>query len=166
MYIQQSYLTCGQPVARIRVWCSKGKVNNEATSACASRDWSYADSRCQVDTVYLDFSKAFDKVSHGLLLLKLKRMGIDGILLHYWFKAYLSDRHQRVTVLGETASSLPVLSKVTQVSILGPLLFLIYVNDLPRCVLRKSSVAMFADDTKCYHPVHNVGDAVDGQTVE
>ena len=116
------------------------------------------DSRCQVDTVYLDFSKAFDKVNHELLLLKLRRMGIGGKLLR-WFSDYLSGRYQKVTVLGETSHSLPVLSGVPQGSILGPLLFLVYVNDLPTCVSSTSSVAMFADDTKCYRRIKSVDDA-------
>ena len=116
------------------------------------------DSRCQVDALYLDFAKAFDKVNHQLLIAKLRCLGIGGNLLR-WFTDYLSDRHQRVTTLGETSQSLPVLSGVPQGSILGPLLFLVYVNDLPDCVSRGSSVAMFADDTKCYRPVKSLHDA-------
>ncbi|CAB3995716.1 Hypothetical predicted protein [Paramuricea clavata] len=89
--------------------------------------------RCQVDTIYLDFAKAFDKVSHDLLLVKLHNFGIKGNLLR-WFKNYLSGRFQRVTVHGVTSQPLPVLSGVPQGSILGPILFLIYVNDLPDSV--------------------------------
>ncbi|CAB4005371.1 Hypothetical predicted protein [Paramuricea clavata] len=82
----------------------------------------------QVDAVYLDFAKAFDKVSHKLLLTKLHKFGIRGDLLS-WFENYLSGRYQIVTVLGETSGTLPVLSGVPRGSILGSLLFLVYVND-------------------------------------
>ena len=104
------------------------------------------DTRIQIDLVYLDFAKAFDRVDHRLLVNKLKNFGISGTLLN-WFEDYLSNRHQRVTVLGKTSHPLPVLSGVPQGSILGPLLFLLYVNDLPQAT---SSIAMYADDTKCY----------------
>ena len=116
------------------------------------------DSRCQVDALYLDFAKAFDKVNHKLLIAKLHCLVIGGNLL-CWFNDYLSDCHQRVTTLGETSQSLPVLSEVPQGSILGPLLFLVYVNDLPGCVSQGSSIAMFPDDTKCYRPVKSLHDA-------
>ena len=115
------------------------------------------ESRNQVDAVYLDFAKAFDKVSHKLLLTKLHKFGIRGGLLS-WFENYLSRRYQRVTVLGETSGTLPVLSGVPQGSILGPLLFLVYVNDLPHSISGESTVAMFADDTKCYRPVKDLPD--------
>ena len=115
------------------------------------------ENRSQVDSVYLDFAKAFDKVSHNLLLVKLQRFGIRGDLL-LWFKDYLSGRYQRVTVLGESSHTLPVLSGVPQGSILGPLLFLVFVNDLPDSISTQSSVAMFADDTKCYRPVNKLAD--------
>ncbi|CAB3984518.1 Hypothetical predicted protein [Paramuricea clavata] len=113
--------------------------------------------RAQVDTVYLDFAKAFDKVSHDLLLVKLHNFGIRGNLLR-WFGDYLSGRLQRVTVLGVTSEPLPVLSGVPQGSILGPLLFLIYVNDLPKATSFDTTVTMFADDTKCHRPLRNLQD--------
>ena len=115
------------------------------------------ESRNQVDTVYLDFAKASDKVSHKLLLNKLHKFGIRGDLLS-WFENYLSGRYQRVTVLGETSGTLPVLSGVPLGSILGPLLLLVYVNDLPHSISGESTVAMFADYTKCYCSVKDLPD--------
>ncbi len=114
------------------------------------------DKRIQTDIVYLDFAKAFDRVDHQLLLKKLKNFGISGNLLQ-WFKNYLTNRHQKVTVLGQSSQPLPVLSGVPQGSILGPLLFLIYVNDLPQAT-SKSSVALYADDTKCFCSIKNFQD--------
>ena len=110
--------------------------------------------RGHVDTVYLDFAKAFDKVSHDLLLVKLHNFGIRGNLLR-WFGDYLSGRLQRVTVLGVTSEPLPMLSGVPQGSILGQLLFLIYVNDLPMSTSRDTTVTMFADDRKCHRHLRN-----------
>ena len=86
----------------------------------------------------------------------IHRFGIRGTLLS-WFDDYFTDRVQRVTVLGLNSKSPPVLSDVPQGSILGPLLFLIYVNDLPD-VASSTSVALFADDTKCYWSIGGMED--------
>lgn len=112
--------------------------------------------KIQFDAIYLDFSKAFDKVSHHHLLLKLRQFGIDGAL---WLllKSYLLNRYHCVSINGSISSKLPVLSGVPQGSILGPLLFLLYVNDLPSAV-SSSSLLMFADDTKCLKPIANPRD--------
>ena len=93
-------------------------------------------------------TKAFDKVNHELLINKLRRFGFKTNLLN-WFQSYLYHRRQQVTVLGSTSSSLPVTSGVPQGSILGPILFLLYVNDLPDAV-SSSTIATFADDTKLF----------------
>ncbi len=110
----------------------------------------------QVDMLYLDMSKAFDRINHKRLILKLSNSGIGGNLLN-WFESYLTDRRQRVTVLGVTSSTLPVTSGVPQGSILGPALFLLYVNDLPEADL-SSRVAMFADDTKLFSAIKSQDD--------
>jgi hypothetical protein len=102
----------------------------------------------QTDVIYTDFSKAFDKVSHGLLLHKLRNFGICGSLLS-WFESYLSRRQQRVVLDGSASKWTNVTSGVPQGSILGPLMFLIYINDLPD-VLSSSTPLLFADDTKIY----------------
>ena len=102
-------------------------------------------------------SKAFDKVSHVTLIAKLRQYHINGSLLE-WFSSYLHDRRQRVTILGATSSEKPVSSGVPQGSILGPVLFLVYVNELPDAV-QNSSVACFADDIKIFRCVNSISDA-------
>lgn len=112
----------------------------------------------QVDSIYLDFRKAFDSVSHPKLLLKLSASGITGNLW-LWFKGYLSDRYQCTSIEQCKSSFLPVLSGVPQGSILGPILFIIYINDLPGSV-NHSRVLSFADDTKCYKGIHESAHAI------
>lgn len=117
---------------------------------------SYTSHNDQVDAVYLDFRKAFDSVPHAELLQKLRRCGITGKLWE-WFKEYLSNRHQCTTIEQQRSGFLPVLSGVPQGSILGPILFILYLNDLPNCVLH-SKILSFADDTKCYKVIQRVED--------
>jgi len=84
----------------------------------------------EVDVIHLDRSKAFNKVPHDLLLTKLHRHGISGTALR-WFASYLSNRQQRVVLKGAFSDWLSVTSGVPQGSILGPLLFLVFVNEMP-----------------------------------
>ena len=99
---------------------------------------------------FLDISKAFDRVWHDGLFYKIKTFGVEGNLYHL-IKSFLTNRHQRVTINGQSSDWLPVNAGVPQGSILGPLLFLIYINDLPDGLL--SSVKLFADDTALFSHV-------------
>ena len=98
----------------------------------------------QVRSIFLDISKAFDKVWHKGLLYKLKPVSTSGELCNL-LQNYLSGRFQRVVLNGQTSSWRPVLAGAPQSSIMGQLLFLIYINDLPNEL--KSNVKLFADDT-------------------
>ena len=108
-----------------------------------------------VDIIYLDFQKAFDKVPHQRLLLKLKAHGI-GDSITDWIEQWLTDRRQRVVVDGEVSNWKSVLSGVPQGSVLGPILFLIYINDLDDSIT--SNLLKFADDTKLFRKVNTDGD--------
>jgi hypothetical protein len=110
------------------------------------------DNQDEVLLVFLDISKAFDRVWHEGILYKLKQAGIHGILLQ-WFESYLSNRKQRVVVGGKSSESKYVHAGVPQGSILGPLLFLLYVSDLSSNLQNKSS--LFADDTTIIVPIDN-----------
>ena len=113
------------------------------------------DENVQTDVVYLDFAKAFDSVPHDRLLLKLRHLGIRGKILR-WIQAYLKGRKQRVVLRNGQSSWCEVDSGVPQGSILGPLLFLLFINDLPISI--DSSIKLFADDTKLYRKIESLED--------
>ena len=117
------------------------------------------DSKSQTDVVYFDLSKAFDSVSHKLLLHKLKSFGFSGKLLG-WFKSYLTDRFQCVAIDGVKSDYLHVTSGVPQGSILGPLAFILFNNDLPSVVTAGCQIAIFADDTKIYRVIRTIHDCL------
>ena len=104
--------------------------------------------------IFIDLQKAFDTVNHDVLLTKLDHYGIRGTVFD-WFKSYLSGRKQYVSVTGSNSSYLDATCGVPQGSVLGPLLFLIYINDLPQS---SSNLAfyLFADDTNIYYEADNL----------
>lgn len=111
-----------------------------------------------------DLSKAFDRVPHRPLIQKLGAVGLTGPILS-WLRCYLSDRSQEVAVHGANSIQFPVLSGVPQGSVLGPLLFLVYVNDMCYSHLTSdSSLVLYADDTTLYKPLTHFDDLSDFQT--
>ena len=112
----------------------------------------------EVRAVFFDISKAFDRVWHKGLLAKLKGAGITGSLLN-WFSDYLSDRKQRVIIPGVQSNWADVKAGVPQGSILGPLLFLVYINDIVSDI--QSNIRLFADDTSLYLIVEHANVSAD-----
>ena len=115
----------------------------------------YFDQKTQVDVAILDFSKAFDTVPHARLMKKLEKIGIKGGI-HNWIYKFLHYREQKVIVEGVASDPVSVASGVPQGTVLGPLLFLCYINDLPATV--KAKIRLFADDCLIYSPIKNTGD--------
>ena len=111
---------------------------------------------CNADVLYLDFSKAFDKVDHQLLLKKLKMYGFRGKVLD-WISNFLCERKQHVVIDGIKSPAIDVISGVPQGTVLGPLLFILYINDI-FSVVQHSKVNVFADDSKLHKKISSPSD--------
>lgn len=115
----------------------------------------HMDRNIPIDTLFLDFEKAFDKVPHSRLLQKTSRLNLHRHVFN-WIKAFLTNRKQFVHVNDHSSDLSHVLSSVPQGIVLGPLLFLIYINDIPLSV--ESNIRLFADDCVLYRPINNPTD--------
>ena len=119
-------------------------------------DWTCAiENNNSSDCIYLDYQKAFDTVPHKRLISKLYAYNIDEKIIN-WIKYYLSERKQYVEINGQKSEWQKVTSGIPQGSVLGPLLFLIYINDLPDGIT--STIYMYADDTKLYREIKSPDD--------
>ena len=121
-------------------------------------DWLRAlDSGHEVCVVFFDVKKAFDSVPHAPLLEKLSEIGLNPYIIK-WIKSYLTDREQFVVVDGSSSNPLQVLSGVPQGSVLGPLLFLIYINDVVWQISSSSKINLYADDIALYRTIYTPED--------
>jgi hypothetical protein len=110
------------------------------------------------DAVFLDFAKAFDKVPHNRLMEKIRALGISGEVAN-WIERWLAGRKQRVVLDGEASEWKDVVSGVPQGSVLGPVLFLIFIRDLDRALPASVRLRKFADDSKLANKIENEQDA-------
>ena len=149
-----TFLTSNSLISEQQHGFVRGRSCQTNILLCLEKWTEIVDGGNSVDVAYFDYAKAFDKVSHRLLLLKLQRYGIDGKLLS-WLKNYLENRKQRVVVGNAMSEWLEVVSGTTQGTVLGFLLFLLFINDLPgACSPEDESLVMLlADDTKSYQEI-------------
>ena len=140
-----------------------GFMSNRSTVSALIKvldDWQRAlDQGCEICVVFFDVSKAFDTVPHLPLLQTLSEIGLDPYLIR-WIRSYLAGRSQFVSIDGCNSPTLPVLSGVPQGSVLGPLLFVSYINDVAAAVSSGSNVNMFADDIALYRVIKTRDDYV------
>ena len=116
---------------------------------------SALNNREQIDAILLDMSKAFDTVPHERLCYKLSLYGIRGVTLK-WIRSFLSGRTQKVILNGQESNTTRVLSGVPQGSVLGPLLFIVYINDMPNDIA--SNIKLYADDALLYRTIYSITD--------
>ena len=113
----------------------------------------------KIDSIYMDFMKPFDEVPHQRLLKKMERYKITETVIK-WVKSFLNDRKQKVTVNGAESKNHKVTSGIPQGSVLEPILFVIYINDMPECVDSTATTCtyLFADDTKIFREIKSPND--------
>ena len=134
---------------------SKGRSCTSQLLVTLNEWFQLLDSKIPVDAAYLDFRKAFDSVPHKRLITKLHGYGVRGSVLN-WISDFLSGRYQYVSINNSSSKTVPVVSGVPQGSVLGPSLFIYFINDLPD--VSKSLLKIFADDTKVYAPIRSLED--------
>lgn len=137
----------------------KGYSTSLALVELVDTIYTHCDNRDTVIGMFFDLQKAFDTVDHSILLHKMNNCGIRGIVLK-WFRNYLSNRKQFVSIGNSKSDLQNVTCGVPQGSVLGPLLFLLYINDIENCV-RNATVKLFADDTNLFVHGKTLSEAFD-----
>jgi hypothetical protein len=132
----------------------KGRSTTTQLISTLNHWFSSISSNLHTDCIYFDFRKAFDSVPTNFLLIKLQHIGIRGKLFN-WIKSFLSNRTFSVKINNYLSNPYPTLSGVPQGSVLGPILFLIYINDLPDFIPPPVQIRLYADDVKLFHSYSN-----------
>jgi len=159
MYVQlSSYIDSHRILCNAQFGFRKNSSTSDAIIEFLDSAFQTLNAKRVIVAVLLDFSKAFDTVKHNILLDKLEHLGVRGHALG-WFRTYLSGRSQYVSLDDVNSSSSPITMGVPQGSILGPLLFLLYINDMSHSS-RKLKFVHFADDTTVFHSGSDINDVI------
>ena len=151
------YLCTNNLINKRQYGFMKGRSTSLQLLHMLDRWTKFLESGGQVDAIYTDFEKAFDKVPHRRLIKKLQAIGIELGLIK-WISAFLTNRKHCVRVNGISSDWMDVISGIPQGTILGPLLFLIYINDLPNICTDETDLYLFADDAKLFKFVKSASD--------
>ena len=141
----EAFLNMTETIYKFQFGFRKNYLTNHALLSIVGQIRSALDKNMFACGVFIDLEKAFDTVNHQILLYKLNHYEIRGVA-NKWFSSYLSNRYQKVALNGESSQRLPITCGVPQGSILGPLLFLLYINDM-HLAMEHSTIYHFADDT-------------------
>ena len=144
---------------------TKGKSTVGALLTAVDNWHQSLQAKMDVCAVFFDLKKAFGSVPHRLLLLKLSTLGIESLSIVQWIASYLCQKQQAVFVEGSSLSYLPILSDVPQGSVLGPLLFLTYIDEVSEVNISDGSLLLYADDIVIYRTIHSSGDYLHLQNV-
>ena len=163
-YIITAYLKDTRPLSDLQWGGMQGRSTVTSLLSVVHEWLKILESGKEVYAVFFDLKKVFDTVPHRKPVLKLQTLGLSPLILE-WTRSYLTDRKQCVLVGGETSSDVPVLSGVPQGSVLGPLLFLLYIDDVsPLQLSSRSTLNLYADDMLLFKPVSSDKDSEDLQS--